>query len=109
MFLDSTAIAAILLNDDEGDYLLGRLENHKDNVLTSPLSVVEAVNCITARHGRREEAFQVVMKFLTTLKCQQIAFTGVLAEKVVNAQGTFGIGVSEALAYVCVQRIGWSC
>ena len=92
MFVDASAIVAILTREPEADTLTGRLEE-ADAPITSPIAVFEAaVGICRKRYGSVEEARQDVCDFLSAARIELVSITAKEAETALDAFSRYGKG-----------------
>ena len=90
MFVDASAIVAILTREDEADALLEVLEAARSPI-TSPLTVFEAVVGICRkRQSEVEEAETAVRDFLEAARIEVVPITNKDCETALAAFSTFG-------------------
>jgi len=95
MFIDASALTAILLNEQDARELLARAENY-DTLITSPLAVWETVLAV-ARDLRRDvkASEETVEAFL--------ALARIIVTPIPSEAGSLAI---EAFAYACAKLAG---
>ena len=92
MFVDASAIVAILTREPEADVLADLLERARAPI-TSPIAVFEAVLGICRkRHTSIEEAEEDVSEFLELAKIQLIPITANEADTALAAFSRYGKG-----------------
>ncbi len=92
MFVDASAIVAILTDEPEAEALIDRLDQ-TDAPFTSPIAVFEAVLGICRkRHASVEEAGQDVGDFLAVAKVALVAITAQDAATALDAFSRYGKG-----------------
>lgn len=92
MFVDASAIVAILTREPEADALADLLEQ-APSPITSPIAIFEAVLGICRkRHGSVEEAEEDVRDFLGLARIDTVAITGNEAEAALAAFSRYGKG-----------------
>ncbi len=116
MFLDASAIVAILTREPEADLLTDRLEEAAAPV-TSPIAVFEAVLGICRkRHASIEEARQDVGEFLSAARVALVPLTAREAETALEAFSRYGKGrghpaqlnLGDCFAYAVAKNYGMS-
>ncbi|MBM6593930.1 type II toxin-antitoxin system VapC family toxin [Microvirga pudoricolor] len=119
MFLDASAVLGILLNEPDRDALLSRIEASRTPLTTSPLATMEAVTGFAARRSVPvEDALEVVMAFMTSLKVRTISITPEIGAGAIRAYATYGKGhgkgrgtsaklnMGDCFAYACAKNYG---
>jgi ribonuclease VapC len=92
MFVDASAIVAILTREPEADRLTGRLEE-ADAPITSPIAIFEAAAGICRkRHSSVEEARQDVSDFLSAARIELVSIGAEEAEAALDAFSRYGKG-----------------
>lgn len=112
MFVDASAIIAILTDEPEADDLIDRLERDRDPV-TSPIAVFETVaGLCRKRHASVEEAETDVADFLKTAGIELVPITAEDASLALAAFGRYGKGrghpaqlnMGDCFAYAVARR-----
>jgi ribonuclease VapC len=98
MFVDASAIAAILLEEADAAMLADRLENARsDGCVTSPLGVFEATLAIARNHkGDVARARAVVLAFLQDAGVRVVPINEETAGRAIDAHERFGKGRHRA-------------
>jgi len=92
MFVDASAIVAILTREAEADALADMLESARSPI-TSPIAIFEAVLGICRkRHASVEEAEEDVREFLTVTGVRAVSITEREAETALAAFSRYGKG-----------------
>lgn len=92
MFVDASAIVAILTREPEADTLADRLEQAHQPI-TSPIAVFEAVaGLCRKRHASVEEAQADLRAFLETARIRLVAITAEDGEAALLAFSRYGKG-----------------
>jgi ribonuclease VapC len=113
MFLDASAIIAIIARESDGSSLAVRL-GQAAKVYTSPISVYEAVLGL-ARIGNAPlaDTEALVRRFLEEVRAEIVPITAPLAGGAVAAFDRFGKGrhaaelnMGDCFAYACAQDLG---
>jgi ribonuclease VapC len=92
MFVDASAIVAILTREPEADALADLLEQ-APSPITSPIALFEAVLGICRkRHGSVEEVEEDVREFLGLARIDTVAITGKEAQAALAAFSRYGKG-----------------
>lgn len=125
MFLDASAVVAILKREPEREALLNKLDASPTNVMFSPLSRFEAIVSI-ARDGsgqhraaspqRIEDAKAAVDRLLEGIGAEILPITGIIGDGAVTAAQTYGravghpagLNLGDCFAYACAKeaRVG---
>lgn len=124
MFLDASAIVAILAREDGADALIARIEAVAAPILVSPLVRFEAaLGLAQARSGapgRRPDAatisaaHELVDAFLEEIAAQEIDITGDIGTAALAAAMTYGktvghpadLNFGDCFAYACAKSRG---
>jgi ribonuclease VapC len=92
MFVDASAIVAILTREPQADELTGRLEQ-ADAPLTSAVAIFEAVLGICRkRHSSVDEARNDVSEFLSAARIELVSIGAKEAETALDAFSRYGKG-----------------
>ena len=114
MFVDASAIVAILTREDDADALADRLEMAQQPI-TSAIAVFETVLGICRkRHASVAEAETDVREFLETAKVRVIAIDAMQASAALKAFDRYGKGrghpaqlnMGDCFAYACASTHG---
>jgi ribonuclease VapC len=113
MFVDASAIVAILVGEDEAAALAGRLDE-ADEPSTSPIAVYEAVLGIARIANVPVEAAQgIVDRFLEEAGIETLPVTAEIGRAAASAFGRFGKGrhpaalnLGDCFAYACASALG---
>jgi ribonuclease VapC len=99
MFVDASAVIAVLAEEPKGSEVVRALKNHGGPFALSPLTVFEStLGLARARVGRKRAvsgediatALAAVVKFCEALQAEEPAVTPYLARKAVEAAARFG-------------------
>ncbi len=125
MFLDASAIVAILAREEDAGYLLAKIELSPKPILYSSLSVFEAVVSLArltsiSQFGDQaptppdliDQAQEDVEQFLETIGASEIAVSGKLHRLAIEAARNFGRFVAHparlnfggCFAYACARE-----
>lgn len=125
MFLDLSAIVAILAQEDDAGYLLARIELSEKPILYSSLSMFEAVISLArltsiSQFGDQaptppdliDQAQEDVEQFLETIGASEMAVSGTLHRLAVEAARNFGrfvahparLNFGDCFAYACARQ-----
>ena len=92
MFVDASAIVAILTREPEADALADALERARSPI-TSPIAIFEAaLGICRKRHASVEQAEQDVHDFLATAGVRSVPITDKEAETALSAFSRYGKG-----------------
>ena len=119
MFIDASAIVAILLREEGSDEIVRRIGDVKGQIYTSPIARYEStVSLARARSGQRrptadqvEVAKDAVNTLLTEVGAKDIHITLSIGDKAITAAMTYGKTVGHAadlnfgdcFAYACAK------
>jgi ribonuclease VapC len=113
MFLDASAMIAIVVGESDASSLAARL-GQAATVSTSPIAIYEAVLGL-ARIGNTSipDTESVLRRFLAEVGAEILPITGALASGAVAAFDRFGKGrhpaglnMGDCFAYACAQDLG---
>ena len=112
MFLDASAIIAIIARESDATALAGRLRQAND-VHTSPIAIYEAVLGL-ARLGNKsiQEAEAILERFLEEVQAQTMSISAEVGRSAIAAFDRFGKGrhpaglnMGDCLAYACANEL----
>ena len=126
MFLDASAIVAILGDEDDADLLIGKIEAATQPPVYSPLSAYEAtVSFARKKAGARrgdapiqlstiEQAAELVESFLAAIGAIEMPITSDVRRDAVFACKTYGkavghpakLNLGDCFAYACARANG---
>ncbi|PYE90173.1 type II toxin-antitoxin system VapC family toxin [Phyllobacterium leguminum] len=127
MFLDASAIVAVLARENDANYFATKIKNTEEAIYYSSLTVFEAVVSIARitsirRNGNNSptppeliaEVQKDVEAFLDDIGAQDIAVSGLLYNKALEAARTFGrfvghparLNFGDCFAYACAKEHG---
>ena len=110
MFIDASAIVAIIANESDSEELVAKLKSTK-NRSVSPLVVFEAVLALV-RIGSRShhDMLEIVNEFLKIYAIKQTSIDNSLAEIAIEAHARFGKGrhpaklnMGDCFSYACAK------
>ena len=117
MFIDASAIVAILIREPDADALLQRIEDHRGDRYVSPLVRFETTAAVARfRSGARRptpeefaEAEQITNAFCASIEAKDITITPTIGEKALLAGRTYGkfvghaadLNFGDCYAYAC--------
>lgn len=122
MFLDASALAAVLLQEPEGPALLKAMEAARGHLRTSPVARVETVLALVRNRVERrgkgpatavdytDAALQVAALF-EVLDVREMHITTSMGEEAIRALSIYGkqvghaaqLNLGDALSYVCAK------
>lgn len=97
MFVDASAMAAILLEEDDSKELAERIEHAKTTAqITSPLAIFEATLAVSRRHaGNIPRARAIVLRFLHDAGIRVAVIDEDTATLSLEAHAAFGKGTGH--------------
>lgn len=125
MFLDASAIVAILAGEEDAGYLLAKIEMSESLKIYSPLSMFEAVISLArivsiSQFGDRvptpseliDEVQEDVAKFLETIGAREVSVSGSLHRKAIEAARNYGrfvghparLNFGDCFSYACAKE-----
>ncbi|WP_025091555.1 type II toxin-antitoxin system VapC family toxin [Brucella intermedia] len=125
MYLDASAIVAILSNEDDAGYLLAKLEKTTSPIYYSSLTMFEAVISLARRLANKQVGSQApiptetidmaqanVEKFMSELGAREMAISGATHRRAIEAARTYGkfvahparLNLGDCFAYACAQE-----
>lgn len=115
MFIDASAILAVLLNEDDAHIYISRIEAATTRIYTSPIARFEAIISLArakSRPGQTNEALidaatGAVDEFLREIAAQQVAISADAGKRAIDAAATYGkvvghparLNLGDCLAY----------
>lgn len=110
MFIDASALVAMLTEDDHGDNLAARMHIAK-NRLTSPIAVWETTLCVARFFDMPvSEAKVIVENFIEAQAIQIVSLTPKTGSIAIDAYDSFGKGrhpaslnFGDCMAYACAK------
>jgi ribonuclease VapC len=115
IFVDASAIVAILTEEDEAATMIEAIEKVSERI-TSPIAVFEAaLGICRKRHSSVSEAYKDILQFLTISDVKNVAIEPADAKTALDAFSRFGKGrghsaqlnMGDCLAYaMAVSRTG---
>jgi ribonuclease VapC len=115
MFLDASAVLGILLNEEDRETLLGRIQTAKTPLTTSPVAFMECVTNFAGKAGVSiEKAQEIISEFHDTLKVRSVAITPEIGNRAIRAFMQYGKGqnsparlnMGECFAYAVAKNYG---
>ena len=125
MYLDASAIVAILSNEEDAGYLLAKIEKAKPPIYYSSLTMFEAVISLARRLTNKQVGSQApiptetidmaqahVEKFMSELGAREMAISGATHRRAIEAASTYGkfvahparLNLGDCFAYACAQE-----
>jgi ribonuclease VapC len=108
MFIDASAIVAILNDEPEAQSFEAAIESHDRKIFVSPIVRFEAIVSLAAARSRRAKiqtsaeaialASQAVAAFVQTVQAQDAPILSAAADRAVAAAAKFGRAVSHKAA-----------
>ena len=125
MFLDASAIVAILAGEEDAGYLLAKIEMSEGLKIYSPLSMLEAVISLArivsiSQFGDQvptppeliDEIQEDVAKFLETIGAREVSVSGSLHRNAIEAARNYGrvvghparLNFGDCFSYACAKE-----
>ncbi|MFQ6180680.1 type II toxin-antitoxin system VapC family toxin [Sinorhizobium meliloti] len=125
MFLDASAIVAILAGEEDAGYLLAKIEMSEGPKIYSPLSMLEAVISLArivsiSQFGDQvptppeliDEIQEDVAKFLETIGAREVSVSGSLHRNAIEAARNYGrfvghparLNFGDCFSYACAKE-----
>jgi len=117
MFVDASAIVAILALEPDGPDLIAALDRSGSNAVTSPVAVFEATLALSRiLQCRSEEALRRVEELLARTPCVVVNVGAETARLAIDAHARYGKGtghpaklnMGDCFAYACAKAHGVS-
>jgi ribonuclease VapC len=113
MFLDASAICAIMIKEDDAEILLNKILS-AEMKLTSPMAIWEATLAVSRASGIDiVETERLVSEFLTAIGADSVSITAELTPLAIAAHRDFGKGrhpaalnFGDCFAYACARHHG---
>jgi ribonuclease VapC len=113
MFLDASAVVAILGEESDREELLNRLDQATTPLTTSPVAVMECVLGLRRARGISiDRAEELVVDFLDALKVRNVSITPEIGKRAIRARAQFGrpheadLNIGDTFAYACAKDHG---
>lgn len=121
MFIDASAIVAILGGEADGPELAGRLNASKTGFYVSPIVLFEATAALTAKLARETglprdailmaKAQEAVQEFVTSLGAREISVSPDIGRKAIEAAQSYGrlvhhpaeLNFGDCFTYACAK------
>ena len=125
MYIDASAIVAILSNEDDAGYLLAKIEQAKPPLYYSSLTMFEAVISLARRVANKQVGAKAaipretidmaqsrVERFMSEIEAQEMAISGAMHSRAIEAARTFGkfvahparLNLGDCFVYACAQE-----
>lgn len=123
MYLDASAIVAILGNEEDAGYLLAKIEKATSPIYYSSLTMFEAVVSLARRLANKQVGSQApipaidmaqahVEEFMSELGAKELAISGAAHRRAIEAARTYGkfvahparLNLGDCFAYACAQE-----
>jgi len=125
MYLDASAIVAILSNEEDAGYLLAKLETARSPVYYSSLTMFEAVISLARRLANKQVGAQSpvpsetidmaqtnVERFMSELGAREMAINGSTHRRAIEAARSYGkfvahparLNLGDCFVYACAQE-----
>jgi len=113
MFVDASALTAILIREVDADEFVARLEQARSRT-TSPLAIWETATAVSRALGMSPDtASQAVIDYLAVADIRMVAVAPETAMLAMNAFGRYGKGrhkvglnFGDCFAYACARHLG---
>jgi len=115
MFLDASAVLAILLQEDGHEALIERIETARTPLTTSPIAMVECVANLASKGGLSVEAAHgFVAEFMQRLDVHEMPVTPQIGTEAIRAFARYGkdqnsparLNMGDCFAYACAKSTG---
>lgn len=115
MYLDASAILALLLEEPDADDLMRRIDRAQTKLMTSPVSVTEAVLRFAAHKGVQiPAAHEIVTELMDVLRVETVSITRGIGDKAIRAYAQYGKGtghkarlnLGDVFSYACAKDHG---
>jgi ribonuclease VapC len=112
MYIETSAIIAMLAGEEEAEDMARKIDEAKSNLITSPVSVAEAViTFATKKEIEIPESQEIVSELLSALKVQTVSITAEIGNKAVRAYAQYGKGtghgarlnLGDIFSYACAK------
>ncbi|WP_322996461.1 type II toxin-antitoxin system VapC family toxin [Castellaniella sp.] len=121
MFIDASAIVAILGREPDAAELAGRLNAVRSGPFVSPMVIVEATLSLASKIAREtglprdseliDNSHKAVLEFVEALGARQITISGDIGTKAVEAASAYGkavghpaqLNLGDCFAYACAK------
>ena len=110
MFLDASAVVAILAGEDDSDVLLDRIDAATTTLHTSPVAMMESVLGLRRARGISiHDAEMLVHEFMSALRVRQIPITPEIGVHALRAYERYGkpnparLNMGDCFAYGCAK------
>jgi ribonuclease VapC len=112
MYVDASAILAIILDEDDAASFAARIESATTTLCTSPVSILEAVITLATRANKPiEKAEEIITGFLETCRIATISISPEIGKRAVTAYAQYGKGrnskaklnLGDVYSYACAK------
>ncbi len=113
MFLDSSAVIALLVGESEAAELDRRIDEATSRLISSPIVLVEtALNLARIKNVALPAAREAVLELFTVLKVQVVHITPEMGRRALEAYGRYGKGsghpaqlnLADVFSYACAKN-----
>jgi ribonuclease VapC len=110
MYLGTSAMIALIAGEDDAEDLARRIDEAPTNLITSPVSITEAVvRFATMKAITILESQEIVAAFLSALKVQTISITPEIGNKAVRAYAQYGKGTGHGAKLNLADVFSYAC
>jgi len=115
MYLDASAILALVLEEPEAPDLARRIDGARTGLMTSPVSVTEAVlRCASAKNIAIPAARELIGEALAALAVESVSITPEIGDAAIRAYARYGKGsghpaqlnLGDVFSYACAKNHG---
>ena len=113
MYLDASAILALVLEEPEAPDIAGRIDEARTNLITSPVSITEAVLRYASIKGIAiVAAHELISEALAALAVQNVSITPEIGDGAIRAYARYGKGaghpaqldLGDVFSYACAKN-----
>ncbi|MCL1961724.1 MAG: type II toxin-antitoxin system VapC family toxin [Desulfovibrionaceae bacterium] len=112
MFLDASAVVAILAAESERDLLLDKIDAANTRLHTSPIALMESVLALRRARGiSMDDARALVRGFMNALQVQEVSITPEIGALALHAYQRYGkpnpaqLNMGDCFAYGCAKSL----
>jgi ribonuclease VapC len=110
MYLDASAILAIVLNEPDGPALSRRIQQAPTKIITSPVSILEATINLARTAGMAvATAEAAIAAFLATVGAQTVSITPEIGRAALAAYALYGRGFNSRAALNMGDVFSYAC
>lgn len=115
MYIDASAILVLLFEEPEAAALAARIDASRTKLITSPVSLTEAIlRYASHKSAAIEDAQEIILDMMKTLQVQNISITPEIGNRAVQAYARFGKGtghpaqlnLGDVFSYACAKNHG---